>query len=314
MLASVTYPTTDGKVIACPLCGTGGNNLVVSEPHIEHRFNMPVLPVRDYNQASCRKCGLLYINAPIDQSYLNELYASESVEWATELLGTDEARMNDDERARFAEVVRLAAAHKDLRGAEWLDFGCQTGELGEEAIRKHGVVMSGVEISDDYAERAAKLWGRERNAVHSSIGGHKGKKFDVISSLETLEHMAEPGKMVAEFGNHLKPGGLLVVSVPSSHYFRLKYHAFKLARSMRSRPAKVNGPSVLGLCHTHLYNFTPDSLSLLLEQQGFKTLKVAGIGWLSRYKWAEVPAKVLESGTRGGMAVFPSILAIARRG
>ena len=314
MPAPTIYPSTTGKVIPCPLCGRRGNRLVIAESHIEHRFDIPVLPVSDYHQAKCANCGLLYINAPVDQNYLNGLYASETVEWATELLGTAEARMNDDERARFSEVVRHTSKHKDLTGIDWLDFGCQTGELGEAAIRRHGVVMSGVEISDDYAERAAKLWGRERSSVQASLDGHGDKKFDVISSLETLEHMAEPGLMIAEFGKRLKPGGLLVISVPSSHYFRLKYHAFKTARALQARPTPAKGPSAVGLCHTHLYNFTPRSVSLLLGQQDFETLQVIGIGWLSRYRWAELPAKFLEKASRGGIAVFPSVLAIAHRG
>lgn len=297
------------EVIPCPLCKTTGNKLVIKERCIERRFDMPVLPVPDYIQANCRNCGLLYINAPIDQGYLNSLYLNETVDWAAEVLGSPDARMNDDERARFAEVVRHVARFTKLDGAQWLDFGCQTGELGEAAM-KRGAVMSGVEISPDYAKRAAKLWGRDPSAVQSFITGHDGKQFDIITSLETLEHMAEPWKQVAEFRKYLKPGGLLVVSVPSSHYFRLKYHAFKMARRGRERAAE--SPSLYGLCHTHLYNFTPKSLALMVDAQGFKTEVVGGIGWLSGRAAAEKAALLLEALTINRIAVFPSVLAVAR--
>lgn len=312
------YPTSAGAVIPCPLCGETHNQLAISETGIERRFDMPVLPVRDYFQASCRNCGMLYINAPVDQSYLDELYGNETVEWAEELFGDPEARMNADERARFAEVVDLVAGHHQVRNVEWLDFGCQTGELGEDAIRKHAVVMSGVEISDDYAERAARLWKRDRSAVQPSLRGHNGAKFDVITSLETLEHMAAPWDMVAVFRAHLKADGVLTVSVPSSHYFRLKYHLFRLIRGVTSQQAireRANNsrPSLFGLCHTHLYNFTPKSLSLLLTQQGFDVQHVGGIGWLSRFWLFSKLARVIEVLTFGRIAIFPSVIAVARK-
>ena len=310
MNAPFTFPSTAGHTLPCPLCGTAENPLVIAEEGIEHRFDMPVLPVADYFQARCTSCGLLYINGPVDQGYLDTLYANETVEWAAELLGSEDARMNDDERARFSEVVDLTARFKNLRNVSWLDFGCQTGELGADAIRKHGVVMSGVEISADYARRAAELWGRDRSAATASLAEQPGR-FDVISSLETLEHMAEPWKMVAQLRDRLAPDGLLVVSVPCSHYFWLKYHAFKLAG--RGRDRKPGSSSAFGLCHTHLYNFTPRSLSLLLESQGLEVVHVSGIGWLSRYKLAAKLARVIELLTFGRIAIFPSVIAVARR-
>jgi hypothetical protein len=189
-LVSAPYPTSSGPVVPCPLCGQRGNTIAIAEAGIEHRFDMPVLPVSDYFQASCGKCGLLYINAPVDADYLVELYSNETVDWATEYTG--EGAMNDDERARFVAVVDLVAKHRKLSGVQWLDFGCQTGELGEAAMARHGVEMSGVEVSEDYADRAARLWKRDRVVVQSSLEAHGGKQFDVISSLETLEHLAEP--------------------------------------------------------------------------------------------------------------------------
>lgn len=304
------YRSSAAGIVPRPLCGATGNPLVVAEAGIEHRFDMPV---RDYHQAGCRACGLLYINAPVEQDYLNRLYANETVEWAAELLGSPDAAMNDDERARFSDVVDLVAHFTPLGATtQWLASGCQTGDLGEDAMRKHGVIMSGVEISPDYAARAARLWGRDPAAVQSSLDGHGAAQLDVITSLETLEHMAAPWEMVDALKARLKPRSVLAVSVPSSDYFRLKYHVFKLARSIRSRAASKER-SLFGLCHTHLYNFTPKSLRVLLEKQGLAVEYVAGIGWLSRYRAASKAARVIEGLTGGRVAIFPNVIAVARK-
>ena len=264
-ISTATYPTSYADPLPCPLCHAESNALAVAEGGIEKRFNMPVLPTRDYYQAQCANCGLLYINVPVKQDYLDTLYSQESVNWATEYLGSADVAMNNDERARFSTIVDIVAKAKALKGVHWLDFGCQTGELGADAMKKHGVIMSGVEISDDYAERATRLWGRDRNVVNSSLDGHHGSQFDVISSLETLEHLAEPWEMLQSMKQFLADDGVLVVSVPSSDYFIVKYHIFKTVRKIfnrekvKARP-ESSGPSIYGLCHTHLYNFTPKSL------------------------------------------------------
>jgi 2-polyprenyl-3-methyl-5-hydroxy-6-metoxy-1,4-benzoquinol methylase len=316
--SAIVFPSSAVvPVLPCPLCGSGANELAIAEAGIERRFGMPVLPVSDYSQACCHNCGLLYINASVDQNYLVKLYSNETIEWAAKLTGSAEGAMNDDERARFAEVVDIVARHRDVRGVQWLDFGCQTGELGEAAMVKHGAVMSGVEVSEDYAMRAARLWGRDRNAVQPSIDGHQGKRFDVISSLETLEHLAKPWNMVSNFRNSLQRDGLLVLSVPCSHYFRLKYHVFRLMRAVTSRRAlreraQSERRSLFGLCHTHLYNFTPKSLSLLLEKEGYDAIYVGGIGWSRRMRLFQTIARVIEVVTFGRLVIFPSVIAVAK--
>jgi 2-polyprenyl-3-methyl-5-hydroxy-6-metoxy-1,4-benzoquinol methylase len=318
VISASTYPTSNTDPLPCPLCHGENNALAVAESGIEKRFNMPVLPTRDYYQAECTNCGLLYINVPVKQAYLDTLYSQESVDWATEYLGSADVAMNSDERQRFSTIVDIVAKVRNLKGVRWLDFGCQTGELGDDAIKKHGVVMSGVEISEDYAERAARLWGRDRNVVKSSLDGHNGAQFDVISSLETLEHLAEPWETLQTMKQYLADDGVLVVSVPSSDYFMLKYRIFKILRTIfsaekvKARPDS-SGSSIYGLCHTHLYNFTPKSLSLLLERGGFRVERVCGIGWLSRYWVFSKIARIIELATGGHIAIFPSVLAVARK-
>jgi 2-polyprenyl-3-methyl-5-hydroxy-6-metoxy-1,4-benzoquinol methylase len=308
---------------SCPLCGAEDNPVAIEESGIEHRFGMPVLPMSSYAQALCRQCGLLYVNRRIDSDYLLRLYSQENIPWQKQYVGVRDATFqnvgsNGEELRRFARVVALASEHRDLRGVQWLDFGCQTGELGDISRRQYSARMAGVDVSEDYASRAASLWG-DPSSVRTSITSFidEGRRFDVITALETLEHLADPWETVRLFRAALTPDGLLVVSVPSAQYFRLKYHVLKAFRRvfsrrvLRERPTNT-GQSVLGLCHTHIYNFSPKSLSLLLSKGGMSTIRVGGIGWSRKLWYFEAIARLISIASFGRVQLYPSVIAVAK--
>lgn len=321
---SQVLPSSDSDVFeSCPLCGTVGKSLAIFEAGIEKRFGMAVLPVSDYGQVRCGNCGLLYINAPIDSEYLVELYAQESVEWQREYVGEKSVTLqngatNEEEFRRFDQTVELAGNHRKLQGVRWLDFGCQTGDMGEIAANRYAAQMFGVEVSPDYASRADVRWG-SRDAVRDSIAGFtdQGLKFDVISAIETLEHLSAPWETVRAFREALSPGGVLIVSVPSAQYFRLKYYVFKAYRLLFSRQelrerALSPRPSLFGLCHTHVYNFSGKSLSALLAKGGMSTVHVGGIGWSKRLWYLNLLARIIATASFGRVLIFPSVIAVAR--
>jgi 2-polyprenyl-3-methyl-5-hydroxy-6-metoxy-1,4-benzoquinol methylase len=295
---------------------------VVFEGGIEHRFGMPVLPVADYGQALCGECGLLYLNAPLSDAYLLRLYSQENVEWQAKYLSENTVVWNggttEEELRRFESVVDMASRFRNVQGARWLDFGCQTGELGEIARARHSASMFGVEVSASYAARADERWGG-RGTVRSSLSSfvEEGRKFDVISSLETLEHLAAPWDTVAALRTLLAPGGILIVTVPSAQYFRLKFRVFKALRRLSSRRAssegaRSTGRSLFGLCHTHPYNFSPRSLSHLLERGGFSPIFVGGSGWSSGFWCLESIARSIAFAPRDRVQIFPSVIAVAK--
>ncbi len=317
------FPATGkGPMRPCPLCGTTGNHLAVFEAGIEHRFDMPVLPVADYGQALCSKCGLLYVNAPVSDEYLVELYSQENVEWQKQYLSEVSVVWNggttDEEWRRFSTLADLVAKIRDIRKVRWMDFGCQTGELGEILQKRYEVQMSGVDVSADYAAQADARWGGHKTArtsLDSFIA--EGQKFDVVTAMETLEHIATPWETVASFRKVLTPEGLLVVTVPSAQYFKLKYHVFKAYRSIFNRQrvresVGSKGRSMFGLCHTHPYNFSPASLELLLKRGGFSTFYIGGIGWSTRFWLPSAIARGIAILTGGRVQIFPSVIAVAR--
>jgi len=306
----------------CPICNQSGNRMAIYESGIEHRFGSPVVPTSDYGLRICKKCGLHYLNAEIQEDYLVKLYSQETLNWQQEYTETSTTVWNggaaQDEFNRFTEVTQHIELFRKDKGFQWLDFGCQTGELGEICVEKYKAVMSGVEVSEDYAKITEIKWNRP-GSVKASLEPFFSTKerFDIISSLETLEHLASPWQKVSEFKFLIKPDGLLLITVPSAQYFYLKYLAFKIYRLIFDRSAVENranstARSIFGLCHTHPYNFSPKSLRYMLAECGFEVLYVTGVGWAANFWLAKKIANFLSFLTKHSVQIHPSVLVVAR--
>lgn len=122
-------------------------------------------------------------------------------------------------RVRMAE--RLVKG-RDWRGARVLDVGCGIGDLGFR-LAARGADVVGVELDPakvTYASRVRDRWGF-RN-LHFIAGdatrlGQLGLgRFDAAFCLALLEHVEDDIGLVRQIAALLRPGGLLVVEVPSA--------------------------------------------------------------------------------------------------
>jgi len=106
----------------------------------------------------------------------------------------------------------------EIRGLEILDVGCGGGLLSE-ALARLGATVTGIDPAAE-SIRVATQHSRgdllTANIVykHSTIEEMEasGQKFDVVCSLEVLEHVEMPLSFIASCSNCLKPGGSLFIS------------------------------------------------------------------------------------------------------
>lgn len=294
---------TDKK--RCYICESDRTSLKLVESPIERRFGMPVLPSEDYRQDQCSDCGLLFVTCDVSEEYLNKLYSSESVDWQKEFLDTDVsvgvARIS--EFKRLSKIMVTFGAKSETGRPKLLDFGCQTGEFSKIVCETAGVEPYGVEMSQDYADHALSLWGEGSIHVGPLVDAPFAQhSFDFVSAQETLEHLVDPQQTLEQLRALMKENGIILISVPSSDYFILKKRVFNIA-GRRSR----------ALVHTHLYNFTPKSLRLMLEKANFVPLKIFGIGWHGRAEYlGNSISAAINSITFGSKVLSPSVVALAR--
>jgi 2-polyprenyl-6-hydroxyphenyl methylase/3-demethylubiquinone-9 3-methyltransferase len=118
--------------------------------------------------------------------------------------------------------------HAALAGKTVLDVGCGGGILAE-AMAARGARVTGIDLSDK-ALKVAELHLHEsllkihyQNVSAEDFAGQHAGAFDVVTCMELLEHVPEPGSMVAACARLVRPGGQVFFSTlnrnPKSYLF-----------------------------------------------------------------------------------------------
>ena len=162
-------------------------------------------------------------------------------------------------------------ALKPLAGKRALDVGCGAGLLCEPLARM-GAAVIGVDAAAENVAAAQAHAAGSGLAVdyrHGEIGALGLGGFDLVCSLEVLEHVADKAAFIAALAAALAPGGLMILSTPN--------------RTARSKLLLVEGAERLGMIPrgTHHWSdfVTPDELRALLAGAGLTMGEPKGIGW-----------------------------------
>jgi SAM-dependent methyltransferase len=150
------------------------------------------------------------------------------------------------------------------RGKRVLDLGCRSGALTRYFLEGNEVV--GLDV-DPAALAKAEALGIEPVLanVEEPLPFADGR-FDAVVAGELLEHLQFPDALVSEARRVLRPGGMLVGSVPNA--FRLQSRL----RFLRGRPPEDDP--------THLHMFSPAAIRALLHD--FESVRLSYVG--GRYR------------------------------
>ena len=123
------------------------------------------------------------------------------------------------DNARFHRWARVIDAYRPLAGARVLSSGCG---FGGSLLAYHdagAAAVAGVEVDPTYARFAGlRVEGLPDAAVHLYEGGRLpfgAASFDVIESMDVIEHTDDPRAYLAELRRVLAPGGLILLVTPN---------------------------------------------------------------------------------------------------
>ena len=158
-----------------------------------------------------------------------------------------------------------------LIGKSALDVGCGAGLLCEPLARM-GAEVTGVDAAPENIDAAtahAALSGLPITYRAGEIAAQGLGQFDIVSSMEVIEHVNDPAVFIGELKRHMKPDGLLLLSTPN--------------RTPASRIFLVEAAERLGQVPrgTHDWDkfLTPDELTALLNDAGIEIVDMQGIAF-----------------------------------
>lgn len=138
-----------------------------------------------------------------------------------ERLHFDQAEKYDAIEASI-HLNRYLAAKSYVSGMKVLDVACGEG-YGSNLMKTWGAKsVIGVDVSKEALEKANKNFAQEGVEFinHSAEElPFEDNSFDVVISLETIEHLDHPEKFIQEIKRVVKPDGTILISCPNDYYY-----------------------------------------------------------------------------------------------
>lgn len=160
---------------------------------------------------------------------------------------------------------------KPLSGKTALDVGCGAGLLCEPLARL-GARVTGLDAAAEniaVAEAHAGPQGLDIDYRNEGIEDFSGKVFDLVTSLEVIEHVDDPQGFVDGLANSLADDGLMIISTPNRT---------ALSNLLLVELAELTGQIPRGT-HHHEQFITPDELEKLLDAAGLEVIDTSGLSY-----------------------------------
>lgn len=283
-----------------------------------YRSRMYAFEGHPFGLVRCARCGLVYVHPRPDGPTLARLY--DDPDYYTE--GYNLGVETENYFARREELLELYdGAVAELEGetggrGRLFELGAAGGFL-LEAARRRGWEVAGVELSPVAARYA-------RDELHLDVfegqladAPWPAGSFDLAVADNVLEHTTDPLAVLRDLRRLLRPGGQLVVIVPSyvnSAFFRAFLTAGRLLpRRLLGRPLlrllKLDDDHDGGPPY-HVLEFDRPTLLHLLRKAGFEIRTAEGSVPLPAHLFKDPRPSVRARFLRG---VFRSLDALMRR-
>ena len=259
------------EVVPCAVCG-------VDDAQPLYEAGLSPGPI-----VRCRRCGLVYAS-PVEIRGLNfsdeDLATMDRLRESSDLANLEGSweetwlKISLDERdtldRNYAATLDRIAEYTRPPG-RLLDFGAGWGFFLASAAER-GWDVSGIEPTPGHALYAREKLGLDVRPDYLHEDTFEHDSFDVVTSLQVFEHVDEPAAELEKLFRVLKPGGLLVIEIPSIDS--------PLVRLMKSRHRHF--------VPDHFWYFDKTTLPAFVEQGGFEIIDYSNparrlsLLWLTR--------------------------------
>jgi 2-polyprenyl-6-hydroxyphenyl methylase/3-demethylubiquinone-9 3-methyltransferase len=163
------------------------------------------------------------------------------------------------------------ATLKPLAGRRAIDVGCGAGLLTEPLARL-GARVTGVDAAPEsiaVAQAHATAQGLTIDYRAGDVAALTDERFDLVTSMEVVEHVTDPAAFVAALAAVLAPSGLMILSTPN--------------RTPLSRLALISIGEGLGMVPKGMHDWrkflTPDELEAHCTAAGLTPVDRKGLSF-----------------------------------
>lgn len=273
-----------------------------------------------FDLVRCRPCGLVYTNPRPDGDTLERMYDDPDYYTHGYNLGVESDNYferQDELLAQYDGEVQAIEAECGLSpsaGPALLELG-SAGGFFIEAARRRGWAVQGVELSPPAAEYSIEQLGLPVFRGLLEQAPFEPASFDVCVADNVLEHTTSPSDVLRDLYKLLRPGGHLLVVVPSyvnSAFFR----GFRTAGGLL--PRRLLGPQLLRLLKMdddhdggypyHILEFHRPTLQRLLSAAGFETVSMRGSVPYPAHLFKEPSPSLSQRGLRGAFRTANTLM------
>jgi SAM-dependent methyltransferase len=202
----------------------------------------------------CRTCGIVFLDRRLSDHFLAKLYDEDfyfSTGWSYKALAAWVIE--------FIQTRRRHRVERYLRPGRLLDIGSGDGSFVHH-MAHHGWDATGIDPSPAALEfaRRARDGGR---FLRGSLEDYDGwpSSLDVVTLWQVLEHVGEPRPLLRRCRELLRPGGMLVASVPN----------------IEGWSSRLTGERWWGLdVPRHLVHYSPATLDRAVRRAGFRVIRI----------------------------------------
>lgn len=201
----------------------------------------------------CARCDFQWRRDPPDDAELEALYGTGYLErWGIDGPETL-AQVRAMKEASYRRFLSEVLPHRS--SGRLLDLGCALG-FSVGVARELGFEAYGLDRNVSAVETARREFGDRVHAGALDEGAFAGLRFDVVTLIDVLEHMADPVASLKTLRERLSEGGVLAAVLPDT----------------ASRVRRILGRRWPHYAPEHLWYWSSANLPVFLEAQGFRVL------------------------------------------
>ena len=202
----------------------------------------------------CKQCSLMRTDPRPTPETIGYYYPDDYGPYAGTVVSGNELNAKNWKQ----RIKRLLSSHSTdlpkMDPGNLLEVGCASGSF-LHTMRLSGWQVEGIEFSDAAAENAR----RHGFTVHTGsleTAPEPGDKYDLVVAWMVVEHLHDPMLSLKKLSAWTKENGYLAFSIPNSNSFFFGKYSYNLQLP------------------THLYHFTPDTITALLNKAGWKVERI----------------------------------------